>query len=103
VYQFWNDEIIIIDCRLFCEVSHSYFERLEMMDDPGKPPITLYRESNRVAALKRGLSIEDQKIVDRLQELRGDSRRRKSTETIGEEEVAARLAKLKGNSSTESQ
>jgi len=79
-------------------LSNSLFviSRLESLDDPGKPPITLYRESNRVAELKRGLSIEDQKIVDRLEGLREVRRRKSEQVEPDEDEVAARLAKLKG-------
>ena len=70
------------------------------MDNPAKPPITLYRESSnsRLANLKKGLSIDDQKLVERLEELSDVSRtaRRKSDQP--DADLAARLAKLKGAS-----
>jgi len=72
--------------------------QLESLDNPTRPPITVYRE-NKLSNLQRGLSVEDQKIVERLKELRSNSvddqnRRRKSEPA--EEEVAARLARLRG-------
>lgn len=66
---------------------------MESLDNPGKPPITMYPKS-KLTSLKRGLSIEDQKIVDRLEELRGGTTKRRMSQP--EDEVAVRLAKLKG-------
>ncbi|CAL8080733.1 unnamed protein product [Orchesella dallaii] len=81
--------------------------RLESMDDPAKPPITVYRQPARqvrLQELKRGLSVEDQHILERLESLKKDddllvrssaSQRRRTSEKI-EEEIAERLARLKG-------
>ncbi|ODM93165.1 Abscission/NoCut checkpoint regulator [Orchesella cincta] len=81
--------------------------RLESMDDPAKPPITVYRQPSRqvrLQELKRGLSVEDQQIVERLESLKKDDdslvrssagQRKRTSEKI-EEEIAERLARLKG-------
>lgn len=75
------------------------------MDNPAKPPITVYKQSPRevrLAQLKRGLSEEDKKIADRLESLmkhdHADGKThggRKTSEPI-QEEIEARLARLKG-------
>ena len=47
--------------------------RLEMTTPPVgglATPITVYKEPERVQRMKRGLSVEDQKLVDRLEALR---------------------------------
>jgi hypothetical protein len=69
-------------------------------------PITVYVDSkspqtNKLRNLERGLSTEDQQILERLKELRSsspgaDQSSRRKSETTAEEEVAARLAKLRG-------
>ncbi len=81
-------------------------DRLESMDDPAKPPITVYQQSVRQRGfqeLRRGLSIEDQRILERLESLKKDDSedlksRRKSSDKI-EDEIAQRLARLKGTMS----
>jgi hypothetical protein len=79
------------------------------MENPARPPITVYKMPERelrLAQLKKGLSIEDQHIADRLESLRrsnhsshhddaSNSDRRKSTENP-EKDIEARLARLKG-------
>ena len=61
-----------------------------------KPPITLYQASTpKFNELKSGLSEADQKLVERLEELRsGDKNRRKSDQSNSD--VEARLARLRG-------
>lgn len=76
------------------------------MDDPAKPPIVVYKQQVRnpsLQELKKGLSVEDQHILERLETLKNDdgggeaksSSKRKSSEQV-EEEIAERLARLKG-------
>lgn len=75
------------------------------MDDPAKPPITVYKQQVRrvgLEELRRGLSFEDQELVERLESLKkddndnqGGSRGRRSSEKM-EDEIAQRLARLKG-------
>jgi hypothetical protein len=73
------------------------------MDNPAKPPITLYMESGnlRLAQLKKGLSVDDQKLVERLEELknsdrRSSNKRRRSDQHVPDEDLEVRLARLKG-------
>lgn len=74
------------------------------MDDPAKPPITVYQQSVRQRGfqeLRKGLSVEDQRLLERLESLKNDDSgdlnksRRKSSHKI-EDEIAQRLARLKG-------
>lgn len=74
------------------------------MDDPAKPPITVYHQPTRAVRLrelKRGLSIEDQNILERLESLKKDdsilTTGRRSSTGKPEEEIAERLARLKGS------
>jgi len=81
----------------------SAFSKLESLENPDRPPITLYREDSktRLGKLKRGLSVEDQKIVERLAGLRqSDSANTRRLSGNPEEEVAMRLALLKGEDPT---
>ena len=66
-------------------------ERLNSLPD-AKHPITVYKEGE-ITKLKSGLSKEDQEIADRLQNLKSPP---KASELETEEEIRARLAKLKG-------
>ena len=66
-------------------------ERLNSLPDT-KHPITVYKEGE-ITKLKSGLSKEDQEIADRLQHLKSPP---KESELETEEEIRARLAKLKG-------
>jgi len=84
--------------------------RLESLENPSRPPITVYRQparEARLAQLKRGLSIEDQQLADRLESLRkNDHPRQANGHHHGgsggggggttSEEIEARLARLKG-------
>lgn len=78
---------------------------MESLDDPAKPPITVYRQPvtrvGKLEELKRGLSPEDQEILARLESLKKDDEARRSsgkrrTSEKVEEEIAERLARLKG-------
>jgi len=72
-------------------------KRLSALDrhEPPKNPITVYKEANtRISKLKRGLSVEDKAIADRLERLKQD--RKRSMELPTEDEMSERLAKLKG-------
>ncbi len=68
------------------------------MEDPSRPPITMYSvpaSEKRLAQLKRGLSEEDKHLADRLHSLRSHSHDGNKGR-IDEEEIKARLARLKG-------
>jgi len=68
-------------------------KRLDSLSYPGgQPPVTVYRD--RIHNLKRGLSKDDQKIVDRLSQLQAERKGVKSVPS--EAEVRERLARLKG-------
>ncbi|XP_037077543.1 LOW QUALITY PROTEIN: abscission/NoCut checkpoint regulator-like [Pollicipes pollicipes] len=67
--------------------------RLEELENPARPPITVYRESSRAASLKQGLSRQDSELVDRLEALKAD---RKAKHVPTEREMEERLSALKG-------
>jgi len=69
-------------------------KRLEGLEAPGKTPITVYRQNSKIANLRRGLSQDDQAIVDRLEKLKKERKEKEQATT--DSEVAERLAKLKG-------
>lgn len=69
-------------------------KRLEDLEAPAKPPITVYRQNSKIANLRRGLSQDDQGIVDRLEKLKKE--RKENEKATTDTEVAERLAKLKG-------
>jgi hypothetical protein len=71
----------------------SLLKRLESLENPSRPPITLYRQDQRMQQLKVGLNEADREIVERLEKLREE---RKQHHIPTEEEVAKRLAVLKG-------
>ncbi|GFG38227.1 hypothetical protein Cfor_03826 [Coptotermes formosanus] len=71
----------------------SLLKRLESLENPSRPPITLYRNNQRMQQLKVGLNEVDRDIVERLEKLREE---RKQHPLPTEEEVAKRLAVLKG-------
>lgn len=66
--------------------------RLEALDNPGKPPIVIYKSGGRWDKLKTGLEPADQLIVDRLKKLK-DSDKQDPPPSI--EEIRRRLAILK--------
>lgn len=72
-------------------------QQLERLENPNKPPITVYTHSaanTRMGNLKRGLSMEDQALVDRLQKLKSDKGTLKVVPP-SEAEIAERLQKLR--------
>jgi len=69
-------------------------KRLEGLEAPGKAPITVYKENTKIANLRRGLSQDDQAIVDRLEKLKKERKEKEQATT--DTDVAERLAKLKG-------
>lgn len=70
-------------------------KRLEDLEGPVKAPITVYRQNSKIANLRRGLSQDDQAIVDRLEKLKIE--RKENEKATTDTEVAERLAKLKGS------
>jgi len=70
-------------------------KRLENLEGPVQPPITVYRQNSKIANLRRGLSQDDQGIVDRLEKLKEE--RKENEKATTDSEVAERLAKLKGS------
>lgn len=75
----------------------SFLRRLESLENPSRPPITLYRKDQRMQQLKVGLNEVDCEIVERLEKLREE---RKQQPVPTEEEVVKRLAVLKGEDPT---
>ncbi|KYM97965.1 hypothetical protein ALC62_11311 [Cyphomyrmex costatus] len=69
-----------------------YFNRLDLLENPIKPPIVIYKHTNHWDKLKMGLEPADQQIVDRLRKLK-DEERNISLPTV--EEIKQRLALLK--------
>ncbi|KAK4010191.1 abscission/NoCut checkpoint regulator [Daphnia magna] len=70
-------------------------ERLEKLENPNRNPIVVYTEDTRMTNLKRGLSVEDQQLVDRLSKLKHEIREMKQ-DIPSQSEIEERLAKLKG-------
>lgn len=70
-----------------------FLKRLENLENPAAPPITVYRQDPKISALKSGLSIADQELVDRLEKLK-----QKKKLPPSDSEIRERLAKLKGES-----
>lgn len=64
------------------------------METPKTNPIVVYTQDSRMANLKRGLSVEDQELVNRLSKLKNEIREMKSVPT--QNEIEERLARLKG-------
>lgn len=69
-----------------------YLKRLENLENPAAPPITVYKDDPRLSKLKDGLSSADQDIADRLAKLK-----EKQTVPPSDTEIRERLAKLKGS------
>lgn len=71
------------------------YRRIESLDNPSRPPITVYQSNTKMQQLKRGLSEADQEIADRLEKLRED---RKQGPIPSDTEIRERLAKLRDES-----
>ncbi|XP_077255045.1 uncharacterized protein LOC143893471 isoform X2 [Temnothorax americanus] len=69
--------------------------KLNLLENPVKPPIVIYKHTNRWDKLKVGLEPADQQIVDRLRKLK-DEERNVPLPTV--EEIKQRLALLKDQS-----
>ena len=68
--------------------------RLNLLENPpAKNPITVYTHNRKMSNLKRGLSVEDKAIADRLEKLQRD--RKASMNIPTEAELKERLIKLK--------
>ncbi|KAJ9585681.1 hypothetical protein L9F63_002471 [Diploptera punctata] len=74
-------------------IQESILRRLESLENPSRPPITVYRQDSRIQKLKAGLTEADRDIVERLEKLKEE---RKKEPVPSEEEVARRLSALKG-------
>lgn len=72
-------------------------KRLSRLPNPPPDVITVYmgeKKDSKMSKLKRGLSVEDRAIAERLEKLKKD--RKASMDIPSEAEMADRLAKLKG-------
>ena len=78
----------------FMLMTSVFFSQLERLENPNKPPITVYTESTRLGNLKRGLSAEDQELVDRLQKLKKEVKEIK-VQPPSQHEIEERFLKLK--------
>lgn len=66
--------------------------KLDSLENPAKPPVVMYKNTNRWDTFKKGLEPADQQIVDRLQKLKD---KEQSTPLLSIEEIKRRLALLK--------
>lgn len=73
--------------------SQAVIKSLESLENPARPPIVVYLQDQRLKNLKHGLTSVDQEILSRLEKLREE---RKQQPAPNEEEIARRLASLKG-------
>ena len=61
---------------------------------PRKAPVIVYTENTRLSNLKRGMSAEDQELVNRLSKLKSEIREMRNVPS--QNEIEERLARLKG-------
>ncbi|XP_049785119.1 abscission/NoCut checkpoint regulator isoform X2 [Schistocerca cancellata] len=73
--------------------SQAVIKSLESLENPAKPPIIVYVQDQRLKNLKHGMTSVDREILNRLEKLREE---RKQQPAPNEEEIARRLATLKG-------
>lgn len=66
--------------------------RLDSLENPAKPPVIMYKNTDRWDKFKKGLEPADQQIVERLQKLKDKER---SVPLPSIEEIKRRLALLK--------
>ncbi|GLH03758.1 Uncharacterized protein GBIM_09612 [Gryllus bimaculatus] len=71
-----------------------FLRRLESLENPARPPITVYHHDSRMEQLKTGLTAEDREIAERLEKLKDERKRQREVPT--EEDIVRRLAALKG-------
>lgn len=65
---------------------------MESLENPARPPITMYRQGSKLDRLQAGLDPADQEIVNRLKKLRDED---KQLPPPTEDEIRRRLALLK--------
>lgn len=82
----------IIFILIFISHFKSNYRRLELLENPAAPPITVYKQDPKIASLRTGLSPADQQLVDRLEKLKDKGRAPPPSEV----ELRKRLATLKG-------
>lgn len=70
-----------------------FYRRLENLENPSIPPITIYQQSSKLHKLRPGLSPADIQILERLERLREDKNK---SVPPSESEIRMRLASLKG-------
>ncbi|XP_017768176.1 PREDICTED: abscission/NoCut checkpoint regulator [Nicrophorus vespilloides] len=71
----------------------AYLKRLEALENPMSPPITMYsRNNNALTSLRAGLSATDLELLDRLEKLKDDGKGLPPTDS----ELRQRLATLRG-------
>lgn len=73
---------------MFCST-----RQLDKLENPNRSPIIVYTDSTSVSKLKRGLSSEDQELVNRLAKLKNETRRMRNVPS--QDEIEEQLAKLK--------
>lgn len=66
--------------------------RLECLENPAAPPITVYKNNEKLQNLRTGLSPVDQQLLDRLEKLKDKAKGPPPSEF----ELRRRLADLKG-------
>ncbi|PSN32324.1 hypothetical protein C0J52_17632 [Blattella germanica] len=76
--------------------------RLESLENPARPPITLYRQDSRLQKLKAGLNETDREIAERLEKLKEERKKQPPPKNElasqlpdSADEIAERLAKLR--------
>jgi len=69
-------------------------KRMERLENPGGTPVIVYKDNKKMTSLRKGLSVDDQKIVDRLEKLKRE--RREKENVPSDTQIAERLSKLKG-------
>lgn len=65
---------------------------MESLENPARPPITMYKQGSTLDKLRAGLDPADQEIVNRLKKLKDEE---KQVPPPTEEEIRRRLALLK--------
>lgn len=83
-------------CIYFMIINTAYvicFRRLESLENPSAPPITIYQQNSKLQKLRSGLAPADLQILERLERLRED---RNKIAPPSESEIRHRLANLKG-------
>ena len=97
-------EQLILSQQSFRPPPDALQRRLDLLENPPPAnPITVYttsEKSRKINQLKRGLSVEDQAIANRLEKLKNE--RKASMNIPSEAEMQQRLMKLKNNSNPSS-